>query len=102
MAGFPINGSMPSDALTLLDLRSPGICRTEAEPRGIRKNRHRDDCRILILTALDDDINCVVVSDVSQYFVIQITALHGIVAQSILPAECVLAKRASVIESKWE
>jgi len=39
-----------------LDLRSPGICRTETEPRGIRKNRHRDGCRILILSALDDDI----------------------------------------------
>ena len=55
-AGFPINGSMPSDTLDTLDLRSLGTCRTETEPRGIGKNRHRGGYRILILSAVDDDI----------------------------------------------
>jgi hypothetical protein len=83
---------------------SLGIFRTETEPRGTREDRHRDGCRILITyyRLLMTTLYCC--SDMSQYFVIRMTALHGTVAQLILPAicVCVLVKRASVIDSRLE
>jgi hypothetical protein len=73
--GFPINGTMPSDTLTLWTFARQAYAapRPSNEESG-RQNGHRDGCRISILSALDDDI----VSDVSQCFVMQITALHAI------------------------